>query len=155
MSGECGRLTNEGPFQTLLSTLKEHFWDVRCLVFVFKMQLYIYLMGGRPYGCLYHNSHNDDYTEVCIIMFYELHHTWHISTETGEGNVRMIKTDSYFSSHLIDNFCDSSYGLNHLHCSNISRSILITKSRIIKLYLMQVFVGASVILATNCMLPYD
>lgn len=67
------------------------------------------LMGGRPYGCLYHDLYNDDYTELCVITFTETitldrYHNVKSESEVGNNSQRVIKTDSYFSSQLIDNF---------------------------------------------------
>lgn len=97
-------------FQTLISALAKFFWDktsdasfIRCDMF----NMQPYLMGGRPYGCLYHNLYNDDYTELGVITFAKtitLDRYHRVSSEIGEGNNRMIKTDSYFSSRLIDHF---------------------------------------------------
>ena len=35
------------------------------------MQPFMYLIGGRPYGCLYHDLYNDDYIEHGVITFME------------------------------------------------------------------------------------
>lgn len=66
-------------------------------------------MGGKPYGCLYHDLYNDDYTELCVITFAKtitLDRYHNVRSENGVGNKRqrVIKTDSYISSQLIDHF---------------------------------------------------
>ncbi len=76
---------------------------------VFNMQPHMYLMGGRAYGCLYHDLYSDDYTELCVITFTKtitLDRCNNVGSESGLGNnrQRVIKTDSYFSSTLIDHF---------------------------------------------------
>lgn len=95
----------------------------------------------RPYGCFYHDLYNDDYTELGVISFTKtvtLDRYHSVSRETGEGDNRMIKTDSYFCPWLIDHFFyDSSYRLKSSSllwywCSSIRNFI--------KLCLRQVFV---------------
>ncbi len=66
-------------------------------------------MEGRAYGCLYHDLYSDDYTELCVITFSKtitLDRRNNVPSESGLGNnrQRVIKTDSYFSSQLIDHF---------------------------------------------------
>lgn len=63
----------------------------------------------RPYGCLYHDVYNDDYIELGVITFMETirldrYHSARSESEVGNNSQRMIKTDSYFSLRLIDNF---------------------------------------------------
>lgn len=100
------------------------FWDKTSDAFFFVScllcTLILYLMGGRPYGCLYHDLYNDDYTEICVITFAKtitLDRYHNVRSENGVGNKRqrVIKTDSYISSRLIDHFFyDSFYRLKSL-----------------------------------------
>lgn len=66
-------------------------------------------MGDKPYGRLHHDLYNDDYIELGVITFTETitldrYDSVQSESEVGNNWQRMMKSDSYFSSQLIDNF---------------------------------------------------